>query len=242
MTSDKAVAAAEIAHDLRNLLQVATSALFQIDNNLDHANRERVRIFKRAASEALARAGALSHALIGGKAGGRAGWPCDAANSISLAQALAAIAPMIELAAGPAVHVAYAISDDAPSVACRLADLENAILNLVANARDAMLEGGHLTISVVRECDAAVLQIRDTGSGMDPETATRVFTRYFSTKSASGGTGLGLSIVRDFAERSGGSAVIDSGIGVGTAVSIRLPSVPSATASPHPRTELDQEN
>jgi signal transduction histidine kinase len=241
MTSDKAVAAAEIAHDLRNLLQVAASALIQIDRNLDCATRERVRVFEFAASESLARAGALSRALIGGGTGGSAGWLRDVVEAVSLAQAVVTIAPMIELAAGPAVCVAYEISNDAPSVACRLADLENAILNLVANARDAMPGGGHLTVSLVRDRNAALLQVRDTGAGMDAETARRVFTRYFTTKSTSGGSGLGLSIVRDFAERAGGSALIDSCIGVGTAVTLRLPGMSCATAFPRPRMEVDHE-
>jgi signal transduction histidine kinase len=238
MTSDKTVGAAEIAHDLRNLLQVAASALVQIDRNLDGTTRERVRIFELAASKSLARAGALSRALIGG---GSAGWLGDVVEAVSLAEALSTIAPMIELAAGPDVRVAYEISDDAPLVACRLADLENAVLNLVVNARDAMVDGGHLTVSLVRDANAALLQVRDTGPGMDAETAGRVFTRFFTTKSTSGG-GLGLSMVREFAERLGGSARIDSCIGVGTAVTLRLPDMSCEAAFPHPGMEIDHEH
>ena len=238
MTTDETVAAAVIAHDLRNQLQVVASALLQIHRHLDSTSCERVQMFERVASESLARAGALSRALI---CGGSTGWLRDVVEAVSLAQALTTIAPMIELAAGPVVCIAYEISDDAPLVACRLADLENAILNLVANARDAMPDGGHLTVSLVRERNAAVLQVRDTGPGMDAETAGRVFTRFFTTKSTSGGSGLGLSIVRDFAERAGGSARIDSCTGVGTVVTIRLPGMACATVSSHQGMEVDHQ-
>jgi signal transduction histidine kinase len=238
MSTDEPVSAAMIAHDLRNLLQVTASALLRIDQSLDSTTRERIQRFEHAAAESLARAGALSRALTG--IGGTAS-SSNVVESVCLAQALTTIAPMIELSAGPVIHVAYEVSNDAPLVVCQLADLENTILNLVASAREAMPDGGHVTISLARERSGTLLQVRDTGHRMDAETLGRVFAPFFTTKSASGGSGLGLSIVRAFAERAGGSAVIDSSIGTGTVVAIRLPGMPCATQTSQSSMEVGYE-
>lgn len=219
MTADDRVDAAVIAHDLRNLLQITASALLQIDRHLDGATRARVRLYEHAASESLARAGALSRALVDGARGTAS---ADA-EAICPGEALSAIRHLIELAAGPAVRVGFALADDVPPVACSVRDLERALLNLVANARDAMPEGGTLVLSIARERRTAVLRVRDTGRGMSADTAAQVFDPFFTTKAACGGRGLGLAMVKRFAERAGGSAQIDSALGVGTTVTLRLP-------------------
>jgi len=112
--------------------------------------------------------------------------------------------------------------------------LQNALLNLVVNARDAMPDGGRLTIETRNLTLAApkgdlapgayvTLAVSDTGAGMTAETIARAFEPFFTTKGAGQGTGLGLSMVYGFAKQSGGDVTIDSAPGAGTRVSLYLP-------------------
>ena len=115
--------------------------------------------------------------------------------------------------------------------------LENAILNLAVNARDAMPDGGELTVETANAqlADAQATQagvaageyvlilIRDTGAGMPPEVIEKAFDPFFTTKKSGAGTGLGLSQVYGFVRQSGGCVQIESEIGRGTAVRIYLP-------------------
>jgi len=107
------------------------------------------------------------------------------------------------------------------------AGLEAALLNAVLNARDAMPEGGRITISTRNEARAAgdgiTLSIRDTGHGIPPETLKRVFEPFFTTKPTGKGTGLGLPQIHGYAVQSGGSAHIESEVGRGTNVELWLP-------------------
>ncbi|MBO9725076.1 MAG: PAS domain-containing protein [Novosphingobium sp.] len=108
-------------------------------------------------------------------------------------------------------------------------ELETAILNAAVNARDAMPEGGTLTISIrdysLGKDDAVAIEITDTGTGMTPETIERVFEPFYTTKPVGQGTGLGLSQIHGFAAQAGGAAEILSKVGVGTTVRLILPSV-----------------
>ncbi len=139
---------------------------------------------------------------------------------------------------------AVAIHTRFEAVACALCDenqLENAILNLAINARDAMPEGGTLTIStgLVRESDCPDLAagdyvsiaIADTGLGMSPEVAARAVEPFFSTKPFGKGTGLGLAQVYGIARQSGGALRIESREGEGTIVTLLLPHVAGEDAA-----------
>jgi CheY-like chemotaxis protein len=117
--------------------------------------------------------------------------------------------------------------------------IEQLLMNLVVNARDAMPRGGTLTIATAnvrlnaaraREHNAAAgryvsVTVKDTGNGMTPEVRARVFEPFFTTKGVGTGTGLGLSTVAGLVEQSGGFVTIDSAPGVGTTVSTYWPSV-----------------
>jgi signal transduction histidine kinase len=106
--------------------------------------------------------------------------------------------------------------------------LEQVVMNLAVNARDAMPDGGKLTIGVHADGESAVLTVTDEGMGMDSETEARAFEPYFTTKPVAVSSGLGLSTVHGIVGQSGGTIDLDSEPGRGTVVTIRLPLVDSA--------------
>jgi CheY-like chemotaxis protein/anti-sigma regulatory factor (Ser/Thr protein kinase) len=118
--------------------------------------------------------------------------------------------------------------------------LDVAILNVALNARDAMPNGGTLTIRARNEAaseqggDSVCIEVRDTGQGIPPEILDRVFEPFFTTKEVGRGTGLGLSQVYGFAEQSGGSVDVLSTPGKGTAVLLRLPRADRTLACDQP--------
>jgi PAS domain S-box-containing protein len=101
--------------------------------------------------------------------------------------------------------------------------LEQVVMNLAVNARDAMPDGGTLTIAVLSDGESAVLSVVDQGTGMDAETQARAFEPFFTTKPLAESSGLGLSTVHGIVGQSGGTVDIDSEPGRGTAFTIRLP-------------------
>ncbi|HJQ99366.1 MAG TPA: ATP-binding protein [Candidatus Polarisedimenticolaceae bacterium] len=112
---------------------------------------------------------------------------------------------------------------DAPPVRIDRRILSRAIVNLVANAIEAMPRGGTLTVASRKDANGAgaILSVADTGVGIGPEARARLFEPYFSTKSS--GTGLGLAIVRRVVEAHGGTIDVESEAGKGTTFTIRLP-------------------
>lgn len=126
-------------------------------------------------------------------------------------------------------------------------ELHQVLMNLFLNARDAMPDGGELTLAARQDVapgDEAskmpylVIEVQDTGQGMDPATRSRVFEPFFSTKQRGAGFGLGLTTVRDMVEGHGGRVVIDSELGRGTTVSVYLPAAREAdTLAALPSTE-----
>jgi PAS domain S-box-containing protein len=144
------------------------------------------------------------------------------------------------------------VEDSIWPVEVDLGELELALVNVAVNARDAMPEGGKITVSArnvvlqagsaagTLEGDFVALAVIDTGTGIPPEVMKRVFEPFFTTKPVGKGTGLGLSQVHGFAQQSGGAVTIDSKPGEGTAVTIYLPR--SSAALPDTVTEAAQPN
>jgi PAS domain S-box-containing protein len=122
-------------------------------------------------------------------------------------------------------HISVRVVTEAPGVQV-LADageIEQVLMNLASNARDAMPGGGKLTLSTWVDADFVCLSVRDNGAGMSPEVRARVFEPFYTTKDVGKGTGLGLSTVFGVARRLEGSVQIESSEGSGTCVNIKLP-------------------
>ena len=154
------------------------------------------------------------------------------------------MADLVSRATGPRVRLEVDIQPELPAVQTDPNQLEMAILNLAVNARDAMEEGGTLTIAAVLDevgpgarSDLAPgcyvrLAVADTGTGMDKRTLARAIEPFFSTKGIGKGTGLGLSMVHGLAAQLGGAIAIDSRPGAGTTVQLWLPVADGLTALP----------
>jgi signal transduction histidine kinase/ActR/RegA family two-component response regulator len=117
-----------------------------------------------------------------------------------------------------------------PLVLCSPAQIQQVLLNLAINARDAMPEGGLVTITASADEDAVELRVNDMGTGIDPAIAERIFEPLFSTKEAGKGTGLGLSVVATVVSDHGGTIAVRSTPGEGATFEVRLPRAPVAAA------------
>ncbi|HWT11529.1 MAG TPA: ATP-binding protein, partial [Allosphingosinicella sp.] len=140
---------------------------------------------------------------------------------------------LLDRTLGERIRVRTRLAPSACAVEVDRAQLESALLNVAVNARDAMPEGGDLTIETAPHQDAragtmVAVTIADTGSGMDEDTLSRAIEPFFTTKSPGKGTGLGLSQVYGFATQSGGDVRIVSTPGSGTTVTLLLPCSASA--------------
>ena len=147
--------------------------------------------------------------------------------------------PLLRTAIGARVELRLQISDVELSALTDRSLLESAILNLAINARDAMPDGGVLTVTTggrgagVNEeplkpgQDVIFVRVSDTGTGIAPEVLARVFEPFFTTKDVGAGSGLGLSTVYGFTEQTGGRVTVESTLGEGTAATLILPAVVS---------------
>jgi CheY-like chemotaxis protein len=147
---------------------------------------------------------------------------------------------------GETIRIEIDTADDLWPCSADRAQLENALLNLAINARDAMPEGGSLVINAVNvtlgaehsaaEPDAeagdyVLMEVRDAGVGMSDEVRAKVFEPFFTTKEVGAGSGLGLSMIYGFAKQSGGDVTIRSELGAGTTVGLYLPRADTSTDS-----------
>jgi PAS domain S-box-containing protein len=158
---------------------------------------------------------------------------------VDLNKQLVGLGELMQRTLGDSIEVRIVQGQDLWHTRVDAGQLENAILNLAINARDAMVQGGRLTVStqnvnVDAQFDSngdtqlepggyVCISVSDTGSGIEPEVLKQVFEPFFTTKESGKGSGLGLAMVRGFAEQSGGIATIESEIGLGTTVRILLP-------------------
>ena len=221
-----------IAHDFNNLLTGISGAMEMLQVRLKQGRVGDLDRYIGAAQEASKRAAALTHRLLAfSRRQTLDPRPTDVNRLVT------GLEEMIRRTVGPACKVEVV---EAAGLWPALVDpnqLENALLNLCINARDAMPEGGRITIETgnkwlderaARERDLPPgqflsLYVTDTGSGMAPDVIERAFDPFFTTKPQGQGTGLGLSMIYGFARQSGGQVRIYSEVGEGTTMCIYLP-------------------
>ena len=220
--------ASGIAHDFNNVLQtVGVAATLLEMRGGDAATIERV-------TRLLTRAGRQGSAITGRLLGVARQRPAaSAVPPILLGPVLAEIAELLPATLEGDVTVALEVAPSLPSVAVDRSELETVLMNLAANARDAMARGGRVVLRAQPADGAApaglpagryvALSVADAGVGMTAEVLARVSEPFFTTKPAGRGTGLGLALARGFAERVGGSLQIESEPGQGTTVTLWLP-------------------
>jgi PAS domain S-box-containing protein len=213
-----------VAHDFNNLLAVFANGLQVLERNVNEEQRQRVFAGMR---RAVARGTDLTHHLL---AFSRRR-PVNP-EPIDLAAYLPSMREMLQRSLRGDIHVEMRFGPDLWPVEVDAGELELAVLNVCLNARDAMAGGGVITIAAENlqetgedapAADVVQLTIADTGSGMSREVLDRVFEPFFTTKDVGKGSGLGLPQVYGFAQQSGGRLTIDSEIGGGTIVTLRLP-------------------
>lgn len=209
-------------HDLSNLIQIASSAMSIIDRNSEVGKSAALQSVVASARMALQRAGALLRQNI--RPSGR---HHNGSGHTSVVGCLAEIEAMIQCTWASNIYLDLQIADDLPMVRCDRLDLQSAILNLALNARDAMPDGGLISIEVCSTYTGSAqatieLRVSDNGVGMTRETAIRACEPFFTTKSGGLG-GIGLPMVKRFVEEAGGSINIESEFGFGTTVSLQVP-------------------
>ena len=233
-----------LAHDFNNLLTGVIGGLEMMQTRLAQGRLDEVDRCAGMAMQSAQRAAALTHRLL---AFSRR-QPLEP-RAVCANELIRSMKELIGRTLGPAIQLDMRACVGLWATRCDLNQLENTLLNLVINARDAMPDGGVLTIAVDnREVGAATpapreagpgeyvcLTVSDNGIGMTPESAARVFEPFYTTKPIGQGTGLGLSMVYGFARQSGGFVQIDSRLGVGTDVSVYLPRFHGALENSSPR-------
>jgi PAS domain S-box-containing protein len=221
-----------IAHDFNNLLQGITGSLDVIRRRIAQGRTDELERFIRGASESAQRAAALTHRLL---AFSRR-QPLDP-KAVQVNPLVVSMEDLLRRTLSERVRLDLALAGGLWMTLCDPNQLENAILNLCINARDAMPDGGELTIETrnfvldrqrARAFDFepgeyVCISVKDTGTGMSPDTAAKAFDPFFTTKPLGEGTGLGLSMIYGFARQSEGQARIASELGKGTSVHLYLP-------------------
>ena len=221
-----------VAHDFNNLLQAISSSLELIEQRLA-AGRTDIAPFAATARAAVDRAATLTRRLLA-----FARRQPLKPERVDLNALVAGLWDLLGRSVGEQVRMEQRLAEPLWPVHADVNQIESALLNLVINARDAMPDGGCVTVETanaayapadlvsepgVEPGDYVVLSVRDSGTGMPPDVLARVFEPFFTTKPIGQGTGLGLSQLYGFARQSGGFVRIDSAVGRGTAVHLHLP-------------------
>ena len=206
-----------VAHDFNNLLTVIGGYAGVLETSLAPGATADA---AREISEATERAAALTRQLL---LLSRRQLAQSAV--VDLNAAIRGLEPILRRALPESIRLELALESDLPAIEIDPSQVDQVMLNLALNARDAMPEQGTLRIETRRgEAGRFIhLRVSDTGQGMDEETRARAFEPFFTTKPAGAGTGLGLSTTYGIVRQAGGSIALESTPGVGAAVEISLP-------------------
>lgn len=222
-----------LAHDFNNLLASLSGNLQLLRLRLKQGRTEDLLRRVEAGMDSVRRAATLTQRLLAfSRQQALDAKPTD------LNRLVVGMEELIRGTVGPAIHIDVVLHEGLWPIKVDTSQMENSLLNLCINARDAMAAaGGTLTISTRNETldqaaavqhellagEYVALRVTDTGCGMSPEIIPRVFDPFFTTKPLGQGTGLGLSMVYGFLGQSGGQVRIDSSVGQGTTMCLYLP-------------------
>ena len=226
-----------LAHDFNNLLSGISGSLQLMNMRVSQGRTAEIGRYMDAAMTSVERAAALTHRLLAFSRRQTLDPKPTDVNSL-----IEGLRDMFSRTVGPGVKIETSLAPELWSTLCDPNQLENALLNLVINARDAMPDGGHITIETsncvladsrglqidslsgrVPNGEYIALFVVDTGSGMPPSVIERAFDPFFTTKPIGQGTGLGLSMIYGFVQQSGGHVLLRSAEGHGATVAIYLP-------------------
>ena len=220
-----------VAHDIRNILAIIDSGLSLAERNI--ADPAASVAYLHAAREAVARGARLTSRML---AFGKRKEP--AVHSDALNELLGALETFVKYGAGPGIRVEFSLAPGLPNCFVDPPRFNAALLNLVMNARDAMPEGGVIRVCTALAEDApdragryVSVGVRDSGIGMTPEVANRIFHPYFTTKGEKG-TGLGLPQVSASMRQVGGYVRVTSEVGEGALFELLFPVSEAADAPP----------
>jgi DNA-binding response OmpR family regulator len=217
-----------IAHDFNNLLTTIITGIDLMSRHVAEGRVEGVQRFADMALGSARRAVALTHRLL---AFARQ-QPLDP-KPVDINQLVRSLGDLLRRTIGEHIELRFELTEGAGIASVDANQLENALINLVINARDAMPNGGEIRVVTattqllgdeeLADGDYAQIAVIDNGTGIEPEVLARVFEPFFSTKPIGKGTGLGLSMIYGFSRQSGGRVTICSQLGVGTEVRLTLP-------------------
>lgn len=228
-----------IAHDFNNMLGVIVASLHLLQRRLAGSDGEFVQLIGSAMDGADRAAAMVRRLLAFSRRQPLSPRPLDPNKFVS------SISDMVRRAIGGNIELETVLAGGLWTTKVDQHELENAIVNLAVNARDAMPNGGKLTIETanchlddayaadnmeVKPGQYVMIAVTDTGQGMSPEVASQAFDPFFTTKPTGKGTGLGLSQVHGFVKQSGGHVKIYSEAGRGTCIKLYLPRVKQAEA------------
>jgi signal transduction histidine kinase len=217
-----------LAHDFNNLL---TAVVGNLDLIRMRATDPRIARHADHAFKAAERGSKLTAQLLAFSRTQKL-----ATVAVDLNVLVAGMSELLNQTLGAEVAVVTNLSPALPAALADTNQLELAILNLSINARDAMPNGGTLTITTRHEkagTERVVICVADTGTGMPPEVVARAFDPFFTTKPPGKGTGLGLSQVYGIVRQIGGDVTIDTAVGEGTRISVALPVALGAATNEH---------
>jgi PAS domain S-box-containing protein len=223
-----------IAHDFNNLLAVVVGNLELVLKRMP--NDPKLKRWLEHAFEAAQRGATLTRRMLAFAR--RQDLKVEA---VDVANLVRDMSELVQTSIGPTVQIETRFPLPLAAAQADPNQLELAILNLIVNARDAMPDGGTITVSarqeIVRDANGlppgeyVCVSVQDNGQGMDEDTLARAAEPFFTTKGVGKGTGLGLSMILGFAEQSGGRLVLKSRQGEGTTAEIWLPAAPSDAAT-----------
>jgi CheY-like chemotaxis protein len=210
-----------VAHDFNNLLTVIGGnielALAEVDDPVVKGDLQEVLRSAERATELVRQLLEFARADV------------VEARVVGLNEAVVRVGRMLGRLLPENIEIRVELAPEQPSILADPGQLEQVLLNLAVNARDAMPQGGVISIRTHARADVVTLEVSDTGTGMDDHTRERIFNPFFTTKAAGDGTGLGLATVHGIVSSAGGEVDVESKPGEGTTFTVTFPAITDTT-------------